>query len=145
MELRKAVCGDAAVIARLAVRMWELSTVGELEQDFDGYLRLDKGVVFLAEQDGDAIGFAQCGLRHDYVEGTDSSPVGYLEGIFVSPEYRKRGVARALVDACLEWAREQECSEFASDCELDNDASLAFHLKVGFEEANRIICFSRKL
>ena len=39
--------------------------------------------------DGCAVGFAQCGLRRDYVEGTDSSPVGYLEGIFIKEEYRK--------------------------------------------------------
>ena len=31
------------------------------------------------------------------------------------------------------------------DCELTNDRSLAFHLSVGFEEANRIICFTKQL
>ena len=34
------------------------------------------------------IGFAQCTLRNDYVEGSSSSPVGYLEGIYVKDEYR---------------------------------------------------------
>ena len=32
-----------------------------------------------------------------------------------------------------------------SDCELENTHSLQFHLNVGFEEANRIICFTKKL
>lgn len=41
--------------------------------------------------------FAQCGLRHDYVEGRGSSPVGYLEGIFVEKEYRKQGCAKELL------------------------------------------------
>lgn len=35
--------------------------------------------------------------------------------------------------------------EFASDCELDNEDSLKFHLKMGFVEANRIICFTKRL
>lgn len=35
--------------------------------------------------------------------------------------------------------------EFASDCELGNEESLAFHLKLGFKEANRIICFAKSL
>ncbi len=39
------------------------------------------------------IGFAQCGLRHDYVEGAITSPVGYLERIFIREEYRKNGYA----------------------------------------------------
>ena len=91
------------------------------------------------------IGFAQCQLRRDYVEGTSTSPVGYLEGIYVCPEYRGAGLARALLSRCEAWAREQGCSEFASDCELTNTASLAFHQALGFTEANRIICFTKKL
>lgn len=37
------------------------------------------------------------------------------------------------------------CTEPASDCELDNDESLAFHLSAGFSEANRVICFAKRL
>ena len=91
------------------------------------------------------MGFAQCQLRRDYVEGCDTTPVGYLEGVFVEEPHRRRGAARALVDACQDWARQQGCREFASDCELDNTGSLRFHLGVGFEEANRIICFTKRL
>lgn len=32
-----------------------------------------------------------------------------------------------------------------SDCELDNEKSLRFHKKLGFQEANRIICFTKPL
>ena len=102
-------------------------------------------VIFLAISEEHIVGFAQCDLRFDYVEGTDSSPVGYLEGIFVLEEYKKRGYAKELLGACQNWARDQGCFEFASDCELDNVDSLKFHLKMGFAEANRIICFMKRL
>ena len=96
--------------------------------------------------DGDAaVGFAQCQLRHDYVEGTDSSPVGYLEGIFVEAGYRNQGHAKEMLKQCEAWAKSMGCIEFASDCELENTGSLAFHLKMGFEEANRVICFTKRL
>ena len=55
----------------------------------------------------------QCALRRDYVEGTHTSPVGYLEGVFVQEEYRGRGVATALLRACEAWAGEKGCAEFA--------------------------------
>ena len=55
------------------------------------------------------IAFAQCQLRHDYVEGTESSPVGYLEGIFVSEGYRKKGCAAELLSECERWAKEKGC------------------------------------
>jgi hypothetical protein len=52
---------------------------------------------------------------------------------------------KALLTACEDWARTKGCTEFASDCELTNTQSLRFHLNVGFTEANRIICFTKKL
>ena len=115
-----------------------------LEADFVNYMS-NGGAVFMAWNDNTAIGFAQCGFRHDYVEGTETSPVGYLEGVFIEVDYRRQGIARELVRACQIFAKEQGCTEFASDCELDNEESLQFHLKMGFEEANRIICFTKKL
>ena len=79
------------------------------------------------------------------MEGTESSPAGYLEGIYVAEPYRNRGVARALLKACEGWARLRGCTEFASDCELTNTDSLRFHLAAGFTEANRIVCFVKTL
>lgn len=91
------------------------------------------------------VGFAQCQLRYDYVEGTATSPVGYLEGIFVKEDYRQKGYARELLNACEKWAKEKGCEEFASDCEIDNMESFAFHNAMNFIEVNRIICFTKKL
>lgn len=144
MEIRKAKIEEAGLVAALAVQMWESHTVTDLQEEFEAYIR-DGGAVFLAWKAEEAIGFAQCGFRHDYVEGTESSPVGYLEGIFVVEAERKHGVARKLLQVCEDYAKEQGATEFASDCELTNTQSLKFHLSVGFEEANRIICFTKKL
>ena len=132
-------------VTGLALRLWPEHTYGELRQELEETLS-DTGAAFFLAWDGETpIGFAQCQLRRDYVEGTESSPVGYLEGIFVAEEYRHQGVARKLLAACEAWSKEQGCREFASDCQLSNRESLRFHLGVGFREANRIICFTKKL
>ena len=93
-------------------------------------LNNEECAIYLYQIDNMPIGFAQCGLRHDYVEGTESSPVGYLEGIFIQEDYRRKGYARALMAECEKWAKQKGCSEFASDCELDNNVSLTFHMKI---------------
>ena len=75
------------------------------------------------------------GYKHKQVNSRySSSPVGYLEGIFVLDEYKKRGYAKELLGECQNWAKDQGCLEFASDCELNNEDSLKFHLKMGFAE-----------
>ena len=144
-EVLKAAEADIPVIAEMAGCIWHSCTKEELIAEFHTMLPNPEQGLFLAVSEDAPVGFAQCGLRHDYVEGTSSTPVGYLEGIFVVPAYQKRGIARALLAACENWARMRGCSEFASDCELSNSDSLLFHLNVGFEEANRIICFTKKL
>jgi len=143
--IRRATVSDAPAVAKLAVKMWTSHEINELAADFAELIALPECAVFIMYSGDAPIGFAQCQLRHDYVEGTDSSPVGYLEGIFVEEPHRRKGCARALLAACQDWAKEQGCVEFASDCELDNVESLAFHLKMGFIEANRIICFTKKI
>lgn len=132
-------------VAALALRLWDGHGARELEEEFAKLLRDPGCAVFLAQTGGIPAGFAQCQLRRDYVEGTSTSPVGYLEGIYVCPEHRSKGLARALLSRCEAWAKEQGCSEFASDCELDNAESLAFHLRMGFIEANRLICFTKDI
>ena len=143
--LRKANLSDASTVAALALRLWPDHAAEELEADFSAMLAQEDCAVFLLYDAQTPIGFAQCGLRRDYVEGTETSPVGYLEGIYVEASHRRRGCARLLLSACEIWAKQQGCTEFASDCELHNEESLRFHRNVGFEEANRIICFAKKL
>ena len=143
--VRIAANGDSHILAEMAVQMWNSHTLDELEREFDGTLKSENAVFFIKYADSSPVGFAQCGLRTDYVEGTESSPVGYLEGIFVKEEHRKNGYAKELLCACEMWAKELGCREFASDCELNNINSLNFHLAMGFEEANRIICFKKEI
>jgi len=141
----KATEKDALTVAGLAIKMWEDNVLEELAAELAEIIGSSESAVFLGTVDGQVIGFAQCQLRHDYVEGTDSSPVGYLEGIFIEKAYRRKSFAKQLLAACENWAKEQGCTEFASDCELDNTESLKFHLSLGFEEANRVICFKKEL
>ena len=143
--IRKVESKDLYTLSELACQLWPDHTVEEMRSEFADMIAKPDAAFFLAYADETAVGFAQCQLRYDYVEGTDSSPVGYLEGIYVVEVYRKQGVARELLSACETWSKSIGCTEFASDCELENTQSLQFHLNVGFEEVNRIICFTKKL
>lgn len=145
VRIRRAEPADAALVTALAQRLWPGHGMEALHQEMLGFLQSRDAAIFLAEADGDAIGFAQAGIRRDYVQGAGTSPAGYLEGIYVSGMHRRRRVAAALVAACEEWAVEKGCTEFGSDCYLDNDESIAFHAAMGFAEASRLVCFIKPL
>ena len=143
--VREAWKQDLEILANLAVQMWDENSVSELVAEFSEIISNGKSQFFLKYENDIPIGFAQCQLRYDYVEGTKTSPVGYLEGIYIKDGYRKKGYAKELLAACESWARSNGCREFASDCEIDNTASLHFHKAMNFTEANRIICFTKTL
>lgn len=88
-------------------------------------------------------GFLEVSIRTDYVNGTRNSPVAFLEGIFVTPAARRKGVASRLVAEAENWARGRGCLELASDAFLANTLSQAVHEKLGFEETERVIFFRK--
>lgn len=144
MIIRKATTADSLALAELACYMWG-GFPDEREPEFAALTASPEAACFLALDGDKAVGFAQCQLRHDYVEGCNTSPVGFLEGVYVDDDHRRSGVARALLSACEDWAKSVGCTEFASDCEIDNLDSLAWHMKNGFAEMGRTIWFAKKL
>jgi aminoglycoside 6'-N-acetyltransferase I len=95
------------------------------------------------DAESSAIGFVEASKRFDYVNGTSTSPVVFLEGLYVVPEWRRQGIAHALVAGVEQWARAQGCCELASDCLFENVAAHAVHRALGFEETERVIYFRR--
>ena len=132
-------------LTQVALNLWPNHSLKDIKGVLEKYIIGDNTSIFMHLIDDKCVGLALVSLRYDYVEGCSTSPVGYLEGICVEKEYRKTGVASSLCKECEAWAQSKGCQEFASDCELTNEASYKFHLKIGFNETNRIIHFSKKL
>ncbi|MDO4460320.1 MAG: GNAT family N-acetyltransferase [Clostridia bacterium] len=141
----KAELKDIESLAPMVKKLWPEHELEDLERILREYAEAEESAVFCAKSGEEYLGVALTCLRHDYVEGCETSPVGYLEGIYVDENHRYSGIARNLVAECENWAKEKGCTEFASDCELTNTTSLKFHLSIGFKEENRIICFRKNI
>lgn len=130
----------------MGIALWPDHKKNELEKVFREELKSNKHKHFLAkDEDGEYLGFINLSLRSDYVQGSSSSPVGYVEGIYVKPKYRKQGVAKELVRQAEKWAKKQECKELGSDTELINIDSQKFHKNLGFKKADVIVHYIRKI
>lgn len=144
--MRPVTEGDAEAWIRLRIALWP-EAPGDHPVEVSAYLEdppADAACFVSEEIDGTVVGFAEVGLR-PHAEGCLTSPVGYLEGIYVEGEVRRRGHARGMVRACEAWARARGCAEFASDRALDNEESERFHLSAGFQEAGRIVCYRKDI
>lgn len=145
------IVADAHHVERWALMraaLWPEESIAEHREEILGLLRHgdDDGVTLLAlDTRGEAIGFAEVALRRDYVNGCETSPVVFLEGIFVDPDARRRGVAAALARAAADWGRAKGCTEMASDADIANVASHAFHAAIGFAETERVVYFRRPI
>ena len=95
--IRQAAAGDLETLADLALLLWPGHAREALSEELSALLTREDAAFFLLSEGGAPAGFAQCGLRRDYVEGTHTSPVGYLEGIFVKASCRGRGYAAELL------------------------------------------------
>lgn len=102
-------------------------------------------VAFLAFDEGDRPrGMVDARLRN-YAEGAPRLHAAYIEDLWVEPEARGRGVARALLAAVERWAREQGADWLGSDTAPDNHTSRAWHRAAGFAEIEQLIVFGKPL
>ena len=145
LSIRQAGEADIDLTTEFFMRLWPEHEYNELREEIAGIIGEENAAIYLAYLNRRPAGAAQCSIRRDYVEGTSGGPVGYLEGIYVLPDYRRKGGRREPAPLLRNWAKARGCKEFASDCVLDNQESYDFHVGVGFAEVNRIICFAKEL
>jgi aminoglycoside 6'-N-acetyltransferase I len=132
---------------RLRQCLWPDETADEHRHYATSLLnRPEDAIGYLAcDGDGSTVAFVEATVRRDYVNGCESSPVGFLEGLYVEPHYRKRGLARRLCSLVEGWAKDMGCTEFASDVLLQNEAGQKVHKALGFIESERVVFFVKQI
>ena len=145
LEVTQVTEADLEPWTRLGILLWPDNFFHDLFEEFSEILEGERETAFVCRVGQEYVGFIHVSLRFDYVEGSSSSPVGFVEGIYVKEHYRKRGIAKKLVAHGEIWAKAQGCREMGSDIEQDNMASYDFHRNIGFREANRLICFIKDI
>ena len=137
MIVRPATAADHPGWSAMRRRLWPDCEPAELERE-------PPLIGLVAEADGRLVGFAEASVR-DYAEGAPAGPAAYLEGIWVEPDWRRRGVARALLGAVEGWARREGLTHLGSDALLANETSHRWHAAAGFAEVERLVVFGKAL
>ena len=148
ITVRPAKPSDAAAWLQLRHALWPEGSEAEHREEIHRFFAGDarEPLAVLLAENGAAcpIGLAELSI-HSHAEGCRGDRVAYLEGWFVAPKARGRGVGRALIAAAEQWGRSRGCREFASDSQADNEVSGAAHRALGFAEVGLVRCFRKDL
>jgi aminoglycoside 6'-N-acetyltransferase I len=142
-ELRESDIGEWLRLRKL---LWDGSSDEEHKAEMmDIYEHTETQLVLVADVGGGRLGgFLEASIR-PFVEDCHSDHVGYLEGWFVEPEFRRGGIGRSLVREAENWARSHGAMEMASDAEIGNEMSLKAHLNLGYAETSRLVHLRKDL
>ena len=148
MEIRPAKREEAETWAGLRLKLWPDADAGELCAEthafLDGKRIATIASALLALDDCAVVGFVEIAVR-PFSDGCRSQPVPHVEGWYVEPFARDRGIGRALLAAAEAWASAKGFNEMASDSEIGNEGSIAAHLACGFAEIERLVKFRKEL
>lgn len=125
--------------------LWpKVAREGHLEE-ISRLLASDKMWAFVASvPDGQAVGFAELAIR-DYANGCTNQPVPFLEGIWVSADWRRQGVGVQLIEHLEAFLLERGYPEMCSDTNFQNEIAQAAHKGWGFSETTRVVYFRKPL
>ncbi len=150
IHIKPAQPSDLDHLARLRLALWPKTSEVEHSRELAPILAGNTPgsmplINFVAvTRDGRLVAFAEVGLR-SHADGCDPSrPTGYLEGWFVSPDLRRRGIGGRLLAVAEDWSRAHGCVEMASDTWIDNEVSQSAHEALGFKVVDRCVHY-RKL
>jgi len=131
--------------ANLAAMLFPDSSFGEELELHKKILASENEVGLLYQRDNQYVGFMNLSIRGDYVNGTDTSPVVFVEALYVLSDYRQKGIGKEFIEYAEEYAKQRGISQLASDCYIDNHLSESFHKNCGFVEKERVICFVKDI
>jgi aminoglycoside 6'-N-acetyltransferase I len=133
--------GWAAMRTALYTQADPQADAGALAAEIDAMLARDDWAAFgAATAEGRLVGLIEL-FERNVAESCETSPVTYVEGLWVDPQWRRRGLARRLLAAAMDWGRARGRSEIASDVQIANLVSQAVHRRLGFAETERLVTY----
>ena len=145
--LRAVTREDFAEWSRMRTQLWPDTADAhrsEIEPFFAGTAHNPTLVFVIDNPAGGLCGFIELSLRN-YAEGSMAPEVPFVEGWYIDSQFQGMGLGRKLIECAENWARANGYLELGSDADIDNEASIAAHGKLGFSETGRCVCFLKRL
>lgn len=94
----------------------------------------ERGFILVARQHGKLVGIAYVAM---ILSAEHCGPIGWLEELYVCPESREGGIGHALLQACLERARERGMRAVELEVDSTHRRAVSLYRRAGFRFLRR--------
>jgi aminoglycoside 6'-N-acetyltransferase I len=147
MNIKIASEEDKTEWLRLRMALWPDVSKEIHEKEISAMLsNPERFITFIAcDSPNFTIGFLEASIHEIIDEGCVVKNIGYIEGWYIDPKYRRKGVGAELVKSAEKWAIEKRLNEMAVDTNLDNIQSQNAYQALGYKEQDRFILYRKVL
>ncbi|MCJ7804415.1 GNAT family N-acetyltransferase [Patescibacteria group bacterium] len=140
MKIRQAVKNDSVQLKSLFLENQKYTqkfdkevvvneqTEKEIEKDIEGIFKEPNNQIFVAEENKKIVGF----IIANFSPGVIRS--GWLEEIFITSSFRKRGIGFKLMVKSIDWLKQKGAKKVELRTHKLNQEALSFHQKLGFKK-----------
>jgi aminoglycoside 6'-N-acetyltransferase I len=141
MELREASATELDDWVALRQALWPDHVSTELRAEAEHILSATNAICFLAfDSDNGVVGFIEGALY----QGANGH-YGHVEGWYVDPEFRRRGLGRRLVSQLEQWCLHRNIRTLTSDTDPRFPLSPKNHVGAGFRVLGEMTIFIKNL
>src|SRR5215472_7145595 len=110
------------------------------DEFYGGLVAQGRATVFVAEIGDDPVAVAAVYLLDNHRARIYGRPSAYLSNVWVSPQYRRRGIAAALTRRAIDWAKTKGCEVIRL---RSSDMGRSVYASVGFTPTDEMEIYLR--
>lgn len=103
-----------------------------------------RSALYMAVENGRAIGYTQIAIRYEYAEGATEYPVASIRTLYVRKRDNARAIALRLIKLAEGYVHQFGIREFVSDCERGDLQTYEYLMYAGYREVSERIHFHKR-
>lgn len=108
---------------------------------FENLYNMENNVLYVAKENEEIVGYIYCKINTGE-NGLTNNLEALIDGLYVLEEYRKKGIATALINKAKQWCRNKNVKYIMINVLEDNKTALNLYSKLNFNDYEKTLRFN---
>lgn len=108
---------------------------------FENLYNIENNVLYVAKENEEIVGYIYCKIN-TRENGPTNNLEALIDGLYVLEEYRKKGIATALINKAKQWCRNKNVKYIMINVLEDNKTALNLYSKLNFNDYEKTLRFN---